>query len=73
MANRVTVILSDEELEAAREMAGAVPLSAWFRRLAFPPLKIVRMSDVEPKEEEGAGIKPDLAARARAMIERRRR
>jgi len=34
-ANRVVVLLSDEELVQVQERAGLVPLSAWFRALAL--------------------------------------
>lgn len=36
MAVRVTVILSDEDYARVRSMAGPVPLTRWFRGLAFP-------------------------------------
>ena len=34
-ANRVVVLLSDEELSQVQAKAGLVPLSAWFRALAL--------------------------------------
>jgi len=33
---KVAVILTPEEHERIKEMAGLVPLSAWFRALALP-------------------------------------
>lgn len=37
MANRVVVLLSDEEFEDVKGRAGLVPLSAWFRSLIPVP------------------------------------
>lgn len=48
MANRVVVLLSDEEMASVRERAGLVPLSAWFRALALSGKKVSRASDALP-------------------------
>lgn len=43
-SNRVVVLLTDGELEDVRRRAGLVPLSAWFRSLAFPVGVSVRIA-----------------------------
>lgn len=46
-ANRVVVLLSDEELAEVQGKAGLVPLSAWFRALALGKKPSKRAVQVE--------------------------
>lgn len=46
MGNRVQVVLSDEEFEDVQKRAGLIPLSAWFRALAFSGKKLTKRAVV---------------------------
>ena len=63
MANRVVVLLSDEEYEDIRGRAGLVPLSAWFRALAFSGKKVSRAAVAVEKiraSDPMAAERPDV-------------
>lgn len=80
MLMRVTVILSDEEYAEAKRRAGLIPLSAWFRSMAFGDfgaetvrkdgtVRVVRGSASAPKRPD----KPPAASWAEACPHHKRR
>ncbi len=61
-ANRVVVLLSDEELAEVQGRAGLVPLSAWFRALALgkkPTKRAVAVEQIRASDPMAAE-RPDV-------------